>query len=101
MLLALALVHDRAGEHEQAQALLREAKGLVVSSPNNKLVTESLVADKTDSIALGALALELDAPAEAQKLWQSYQTSAAVEPWKRAAAARAAALGGAKPKKGR
>ncbi len=106
VLLALALVHDRAGEQEQAQALLREAKGLVVSSPSNKLLTESLVAEKADTVALSALGLELDSPAEAQKLWASYQVSAPVEPFKRAAAARAAALsgsksGGAKPKKGK
>jgi len=101
VLLALALVHDRAGEAEQTQSLLREAKGLVVSSPSNRSNTEGLVADKADVIALSALALELDSPAEAQKAWQRYQEASTIEAFKRAASARSAALGGAKPKKAR
>jgi tetratricopeptide (TPR) repeat protein len=86
VLLSLALVLDRAGDHEQADAAIAEAQ-----RTGAKIRTEALdyIAAPEDAAALAALAAEGTDRTAAQKIWESYIAGPGGKgPWAAAARAR-------------
>lgn len=108
ILIAAALIHDRAGDKEKASVALAEATRVGAKLSDSTLY----VADPADAKAFEALALERTNPAEAQRAWTAYLEATKTEAFAAAARARLQGLkgnggkapatkpGNKKPKKG-
>lgn len=96
VLLAAALIHDRAGDAEKAAVALAEASR-IAARPHE---AASYVADPADAAAMEALAAEATSSDRGQQAWGVYLEQTKTEPFAAAARARVAALkGGVKPAK--
>lgn len=90
VLLAAALIYDRAGDAEKSAVALAEA-GRKRAVP---IKASSYVASKPDATALEALAKEITNADEAQKAWESYLQASKSEAFAASARARLANLKG-------